>query len=72
MSRFEIMDDPRIRDAEMYGLPEASEVRCPICGKEADSFYLDSEGDIFACDRCLKSVDAFDYADRHGWFDPQA
>ena len=71
MSLFEIMDDPRIREAEMFGVPEAPEVHCPICGQAADTFYKGPDGEVFACDCCLKSVDAFNYADRHGWFEPQ-
>ncbi|MBQ9251605.1 MAG: hypothetical protein IJ188_03095 [Clostridia bacterium] len=69
MALFDIMDDPRIRETEMFGMPEGPEVLCPICGKATDTFYRGRDGDIFACNNCLTSVDAFDYADRHGWFE---
>ena len=26
---------------------------CPFCSKEADYFYYDIDGDLFACDRCV-------------------
>ena len=65
-----LKDAPWIREAEINGMPEGCSVLCPVCGSEADTFYNGPDGEIFACDRCLKSVDAYDYADRHGWFEP--
>ena len=36
----DLPDDPRIRDAELNGYPSADPVNCPVCGDEANSFYL--------------------------------
>jgi len=34
---------------------------CPVCGAETDTLYMDRHGDIFGCDECVKTVDAWDY-----------
>lgn len=35
--------------------------RCPACGKECDTIYLDSDRDVFGCDRCVSLEDAYEY-----------
>lgn len=37
--------------------------RCPICGEEAETFYILGETEIVGCDRCTEAVDAIDYTD---------
>lgn len=58
-------DAPWIRDAETNGvgsdLPD--EVYCPVCGKEAERFYLSPDGDVIACNCCVKVMDAIDWLD---------
>ena len=60
-----IPDAPWIRDAEMYGVPEAEEVKCPICGKRTENFVLDRFDNILGCDECLRTVDAWEWTEDH-------
>ena len=58
-------DSPAIVDAEQNGYPVADPVICPECGEECETVYVDRHGDrltVFGCDRCLKSMDAYDWA----------
>ena len=57
----QIPDAPWIRDAEMNGLPADDPVECPVCGRECEEFFLDEGDDIIGCDKCIRSVDAFDW-----------
>ena len=34
---------------------------CPVCGKECDTVYLDFEGEVAGCDRCVFMEDAYVY-----------
>ena len=34
---------------------------CPVCGKECDTVYLDYEGEVVGCDRCVFMKDAYEY-----------
>ena len=34
---------------------------CPVCGKECDTVYLDYEGAVAGCDRCIFMEDAYVY-----------
>ena len=34
---------------------------CPVCGKECDTVYLDFEGEVAGCDRCIFMEDAYVY-----------
>ena len=62
----QIPDDPRIREAELYGMPpyDTPEVLCPICGKECETIYTDDNDDVVGCDRCIHQEDAIDWYDR--------
>ena len=53
----QIPDDPRIRDAELNGFPEPDPVYCPVCGDEAENFYL-QDGIVIGCEHCVTEVDA--------------
>ncbi len=50
-------DDPRIRDAELNGFPEPDPVYCPVCGDEAETFYL-QDGLVIGCNQCVTETDA--------------
>ena len=50
-------DDPRIRDAELNGFPEPDPVYCPVCGDEAETFYL-QYGIVIGCNQCVTETDA--------------
>ena len=43
--------------------PEAEEFipRCPVCGLECDTLYLNSDREVFGCDGCISLVDAYEY-----------
>ena len=53
----QIPDDPRIRDAELNGYPEPDPVKCPVCGDEAETFYL-QDGIVIGCEHCVVETDA--------------
>ena len=60
---YDIPDHPVIRNMERTGYPDGKEptyLRCPVCGAECDTVYKDKEGDIFACDECVSTHDAWD------------
>lgn len=57
----QIPDAPWIRDAEMNGYPSEPLPKCPICGEETDTYYVDMAGDVVGCDNCVKAKDAWDY-----------
>ena len=42
--------------------PEAEEFipLCPVCGKECDTVYLDLDGEVAGCDRCITLKDAYE------------
>ena len=43
--------------------PEAEEFipRCPVCGRECDTLYLDSDHDVFGCEQCIEMQDAYEF-----------
>ena len=58
----DIPDAPWIREAEVYGMPEAETIYCPICGAEdPEDLWTDSDGEVVGCECCLKRVDAYDF-----------
>lgn len=40
--------DPRCPNAVPQPIPS-----CPVCGAEAEEFYVDKQGRVAGCDRCL-------------------
>lgn len=59
----DVPDHPVIRNMERTGYPDGKEPeypRCPICGVECDTIYQDVDGDIFGCDECVATKDAWD------------
>lgn len=52
-------DAPWIRDAELNGYPADDPVKCPICGEECDTIYMDEGNEVFGCNRCVHTVDAW-------------
>ena len=60
---YDIPDHPVIRNLERTGYPDGREPeypRCPICGAECETIYQDVDGDIFGCDECVATKDAWD------------
>lgn len=65
----DLPDAPWIRDAMINGVPEPDPVHCPICGEECDTIYFDRNGEIFGCEECIKTRDAYDWAEDERWSD---
>ncbi len=62
----DLPDAPWIREAEMYGMPpydDGPAPVCPICGKECETIYKDKDGDVFGCDQCVRTQDAWEWQD---------
>ena len=60
---FDIPDAPDIRNCERTGYPDGKEPtypRCPICGEECETLYKDRSGEVFACDNCVSTQNAWD------------
>lgn len=58
-------DAPRIREAEMYGMPpydDGPEPTCPFCGRDCETIYLDKDGNEFGCNVCIQTQDAWEWA----------
>ena len=57
-------DAPDIRMTEETGWPvPVTWPRCPVCGEECDTFYRDREGEIFGCENCVQTLDAWEVLD---------
>ena len=43
--------------------PEAEEFipRCPVCGLECDTLYLDKDHEVFGCEQCIEMQDAYEF-----------
>ena len=55
------MEHPDIENTIRTGYPhgEPNYPHCPICGSECEEIYMNEDGDIFACDECLKTKSAW-------------
>ena len=55
-------DDPIIRSLEDTGLPPWAKKRpvCPVCGDECETLYKDCSGEVFGCENCVETVDAWE------------
>ena len=60
-----IPDPPYIRDAETNGMPETEAVNCPVCGEECETIFADMYGNVFGCDRCILTQDAWEWAEEN-------
>lgn len=58
-------DAPWIRDAELNGYPMADSVRCPECGEECETIYVDANNTdcVYGCNKCIRSMEALDWKD---------
>lgn len=63
----DLPDAPWIREAELYGVPEAEDVYCPVCGEEnPEYFYTDGTGiDVVGCSCCIKRYDPWKWTAEH-------
>lgn len=58
----DIPNHPVIQNMERTGYPDGKAPvypHCPVCGKECGTIYHDREGDIFGCDECIQTTDAW-------------
>lgn len=71
----QIPDAPWIREAERDGMPSPPPVYCPVCGEECNTIFMDRDREVFACDVCIREMDAGEWqeeerlADRPDWVD---
>lgn len=57
-------DAPDIRRAEETGYQtQVSFPRCPVCGDECETLYKDQYGEVFGCNNCVETVDAWEAED---------
>lgn len=64
----ELLDAPRIREAETYGIPDIEDapVKCPVCGNpDVEDFWIDINDNICGCNDCMKRKDAFKWMMEH-------
>ena len=64
----DLPDAPWIREAEMNGMPpydDGTEPVCPICGRECETIYTDLSDTEIGCDKCIRTVDAYEWAQQH-------
>ena len=57
----QIPDAPWIREAERYGYPTGPEIHCPVCGEECTDIFLDNYRNVVGCNRCMSTVDAYEW-----------
>lgn len=38
--------------------------RCPVCGEECKTIYLNDAGEAVGCDECIEAVNAYEWADK--------
>lgn len=43
----------------VLGSDDTDSVRCPVCNKLCDTIYMDRNGDVFACDKCVIDQDSY-------------
>ena len=61
----QIPDAPWIRDAELNGMPDAPDVKCPYCDAiNPDTFYVQN-GVVMGCSECMDAKDPWEWAADH-------
>lgn len=61
MARENIPDDPIIERLMRCGEDDGLRPFCPICSRECNSLYLDTDGDVIGCEHCISQTDSFTY-----------
>jgi hypothetical protein len=60
-----IPDAPYIREAETLGMPPYEPMPvCPVCGKECNSIFLDTNREAFGCEHCVKEEDSYEWLEQ--------
>jgi len=54
-------DHPLIENTLRTGYPhgEPTYPQCPVCGAECDEIYFNEDDEIFGCDECVKTKNAW-------------
>lgn len=61
----QIPDAPWIREAEQLGMPPyGDDPECPVCGASCQTVYEDQSGSICGCDRCMRTMDAWEWMEQ--------
>ena len=57
-----MLEHPDITRANLTGYPhgEPEWPKCPICGAECETIFMDEHSEIFACDVCVQKKIAWD------------
>lgn len=50
---------------EPYSEPEPLP-NCPVCGEEADTYYIDPDNEILGCESCIKEVFSVEWIAERG------
>lgn len=56
-----VEDAPWIREAEIFGMDDGPEVRCPVCGALCNEVALDQNDDVVGCNLCIRMKDAVEW-----------
>ena len=70
--RENIGDHPAIQNALATGFSDGVRYwpHCPVCGEECDTLYIDRYGEVFGCEECVETRDAWEthacFADEGG------
>ena len=59
-------DDPILRNVERTGYPSGQDPtypKCPVCGAETDTLYVDKFANVVGCDNCIHTKDAWELLD---------
>ena len=58
-------DAPWIVEAETVGALSPDPVTCPVCGARGiEEIFKDKDGDVFGCEKCVRRIDAYEWAER--------
>ena len=59
---YQLPDHPIIRNMERTGYPgKVPEIPvCPVCGDEAETFYMNEDKQIVGCDNCIEKRDSWE------------
>lgn len=58
----DIGDAPDIARCLQTGYPDGDPEypHCPVCGSECETIYKDIHGDVFGCEECVSTRNAWD------------
>lgn len=56
-------DAPYIVKAQQEGVYSPDPVLCPVCKRRCQLIFKSPDNEVFACDNCVKRVDAYEWAE---------